>query len=109
MGTEFDFDAIVSGESRPPAYRRNFILSYLFQCKEAYERGEREEEGDYVQSLFNAWQRYAERIGKKPGTLNAFKQVLYGLRDEGLIEFYANRPASRAGYWPRSYYRIVVD
>jgi phage/plasmid-associated DNA primase len=106
---DFDMDAITSGVSKPPARRRNFILSYLFKCKEAYEAGERDEEGEYVQGLYNAWQRYAEHMGYKVGSANAFRQALYKLRNDGLIELYATGQASNPAFWPKSYYRIVVD
>lgn len=97
--------------------KRDFILQYLYRCREEYFSGVREEEGDYVQGIWNAWQDYCvdmnmnARSGSKrkldPGTSSAFRRMLYVLKSEGLVEHYATRPSENPSFWDRNYYRIA--
>jgi|LSQX01.1.fsa_nt_gb hypothetical protein len=97
--------------------KRDFILQYLYRCREEYRAGTREEEGDYVQGIWNAWQDYCvdanmnARSGAKrkldPGTSSAYRRMLYVLKSEGLVEHYATRPSENPSFWDRNYYRIA--
>jgi len=100
---------IVLSPGRPQNEKRQFILEYLGMCRDAYLAGERLEEGDYVQSIYNAWVNYCDKVGIKPGSSGALRQVIYYLKMDGAIEQYATREATREHFWPRNYYRVILD
>ena len=97
--------------------KRDFILAYLYKCREEFLAGTREEEGDYGQGMWNEWQTYcvgrnvnAQRgKGKRldPGSSSAFRHMIHVLKSEELIEQYASRPADNPHFWDRNYYRIA--
>jgi hypothetical protein len=100
---------LVLAPVRRPGEKRNFVLEYLGICKEEFCAGNRLEEGDYVQAMFNAWREYCRKLEIPPGTPSAFRTVISNLRKEGIIEHYATRPAERASFWNRNYYRISLE
>ena len=100
---------IILSPGRVGSAKRNFIFEYLGKCKEAYDRRERQEEGEYVQGLYNAWKHHSQRLGIPAGTPTAFRQVIYNMKKEGIIEHYATRPAEKNRFWDRNYYRVTLE
>ena len=100
---------VVLSPGRPKSEKRDFVLEYLNACKEEFAAGNRLEEGDYVQGMYNAWKLYCHRRQIPEGTATAFRQVVHHLKVDGLIEHYATREAEAAHFWPRNYYRVILE
>lgn len=100
---------IVLSPGKIGSVKRNFILEYLGACKEAYAAGERLEEGEYVQGLYNAWKHHCYQMEIPAGTSTALRQVVHNLKKEGAIEHYATRPAEKSHFWNRNYYRVTLE
>jgi hypothetical protein len=100
---------IILSPGKPKSIKRNFVLEYLGACKEEYDAGKRLEEGEYVQGMFNSWRLYCQQLGIPAGAPTAFRQVVMHLKRDGAIEHYATRPADQAHFWPRNYYRVILE
>lgn len=100
---------VVLSPPRPKGEKRTFVIEYLQACQEAYRAGERQDEGEYVQGIYNAWRYHARLYNIVPGSASAIRTVILNLKNEGIIEHYATHPASKPQYWPRNYYRLTLD
>ncbi len=100
---------VVLSPPRPKGEKRSFVVEYLNACQEAYNAGERQDEGEYVQGLYNAWHYHCRKHNIDPGTPASIRNVVYCLKRDGIIEHYSTQEASKPQFWPRNYYRLTLD
>jgi len=76
--------------------KREFIAEFLRQ------RGVGE--GAYVMEMLRGWKKLCEEVGKSPGTYETFRQAVYLMKQDGIIESFREEKGNH--YYPRVYYRI---
>lgn len=85
----------VDGKHRPAIKKRDFTLEYL---------EERGLEGAYVKEIYDGWVDFCIRFGKKPGTYKDFRNVIWALKNDGIIEKF--KEESVPNRWNRAYYKL---
>lgn len=85
----------VDGKHKPAIKKRDFTVQYL---------EERGLEGAYVKEIYDAWVDFCIIIGKKSGTYKDFRNVIWSLKNDGIIEKFKEEPVYNK--WNRVYYRL---